>query len=197
MPTLNHTNVRAQEASEAEVVGTMNNGIGNTTHGEAGYLTGAEMPIPVEGRIVSEAIVLNTSTTQYTALDAVGDLFEIPNMAGYAGGGGTIESVTLMEDTTQAITGTLFLYRTKPAGIGDNANFAPTDADQRRQACQPIAIVSYSSSPNANRTAGASGLGRAYQCAPNSTSLWGQFMTDGTPTYAASGVQLLITARWA
>lgn len=48
MPLLNHTNIRAQEASEAAVVGTLGAGrIGNTTHGAAVYLTGTEQPIDV------------------------------------------------------------------------------------------------------------------------------------------------------
>lgn len=48
MPLLNHTNVRAQEASESSVVGTTNNFIGNTTDGNAVFLTGTERRIAVE-----------------------------------------------------------------------------------------------------------------------------------------------------
>ena len=48
MPLLNHTNVRAQEASESSAVGTTNNFIGNTTDGNAVYLTGSERRIAVE-----------------------------------------------------------------------------------------------------------------------------------------------------
>jgi len=74
MPLLNHTNVRAQEASEAAVVGTMNNGIGNTTHGQGVYLTGAEQPIDVETGVLAyhdhESITVSSTALSLTAAKA-------------------------------------------------------------------------------------------------------------------------------
>lgn len=81
MPLLNHTNPNGQPLSEPQAVGTMNTGIGNTTHGNGVYLTGAEQAIPVEAETYLYKTVLATTlvkdsagklhTVTFTAQDAV------------------------------------------------------------------------------------------------------------------------------
>ena len=65
MPLFNHTNIRSQEASDPAVVGTLPQGIGNTTHGAGMYLTGTEQPIPVHPYPSAEAAA---ATSQYHPL---------------------------------------------------------------------------------------------------------------------------------
>ena len=64
MPLLNLTNTRAQEASASGVIGTIQNFIGNTTHGIGVFLTGATEAIPVSqagGSASTEQEALSTT----------------------------------------------------------------------------------------------------------------------------------------
>ena len=71
MPLLNLTNTRAQEASASGVIGTINNWIGNTTHGVGVFLTGATETIPVETEPLSysafEALSVSSTALPLTA----------------------------------------------------------------------------------------------------------------------------------
>ena len=101
MPLLNHTNVRAQEASEAAVVGTINNGIGNTTHGQAVYITGAETAVDVTqsgGSVATAQNALSTTAEEAFAARSTRRSGIIQNLDAtitmYVGANGQVSSTT-------------------------------------------------------------------------------------------------------
>lgn len=193
MPLFSHTNRRSPKAGNESEVGKLDYRIGNPNHGQGVYLTGAEQPIATEGQVVTSEFMLGTTTTAYTAGDAVGQIIEIP-AARSPGRGGVIETVVFMENTTQAISLTLWLWRQRPATeTADNAAFAYSDAIMR-ETIGFIPITSYATtSPTNNRVAVARGVGLAYQCGVNDSLIYGQLQTDGTPTYELNGCKLLVS----
>ncbi len=142
---------------------------------------------------VTQTVQLATGTGAHAAGDAVGVAFTLANMAREPGLGGEIRSVVLMENTTQAASATLFLFSAMPSPVADDAPYAPTDADMQRT-IGFVPITAYPvTAPATNQVATAAGIGLAYQCAPGDNRLYGQVQTNGTPTYAASGVYLTVT----
>ena len=152
----------------------------------------AVMATPRDAKRITVSVQLDASASPaYTAGDAVGSWFLIPNAARFGDGGGYIDTVEFSEDTVQAASATLFLFNRQIAGSADNAAFAPTDAEMRTCVGR-VDITSYpATAPGSNQMAQALN-GPGYNCTGGSTSLWAQLQTNGTPTYAVNGVTLKI-----
>lgn len=122
------------------------------------------------------------STAAYTAGDAVGGLLTFANAAKVAGGGGIINDVVLIDDAGQDDDMELWLFDTTITAIADADAWALTEA--QLHTC--IAVVSIASTgwcasgtPSVNNTE----VARRYDC--TGTSLFGQLVCRGTPTFAA------------
>lgn len=156
-------------------------------------------PMPVEivdtrePQLVTIEVNIPLTAGAYSAGDAVGPVFEIPNMARFPGGGGIINTVSVENDAGQTDSMTLYLYDRKVAGVADNAAFTGgTDAEARRMQ-KPIPLSWYPvTAPTLNNITGAAGIGQQYNCAPGERGMWGQLQTNGTPTHVANGVTLKI-----
>lgn len=137
MPLLNHTNVRAQEASEAEVVGTINNGIGNTMHGQGVYLTGTEQAIEVEQTDqlwVSQMVLVPYGATSgaLDATDALGDTVtfttEIETGASLPKHG-RIMSIRMIDQDDDTLAATIHIFNRNFTAAASDATFTISVAD--------------------------------------------------------------------
>ena len=123
-------------------------------------------------------------TDAYTAADAVGGLLTFANAARVTGGGGVIQSVIFLDDAGQDVDLELWLFDQTFTAIADADEFDISQADMRNL----VAIV-----PSADGAWYATGTESAcpvqkvaapYNCL--GTSLFGQLVTRGTPTFAAA-----------
>ncbi|QPC81065.1 hypothetical protein G4Y79_15280 [Phototrophicus methaneseepsis] len=79
-------------------------------------------------------------TNAYTANDVVGGLLTFGNLE--SGGGGTIRSAYIVDTHSEGADLTLYLFRSKPSTINDDAAFAPTADDLKKL----VAIVAFAGS---------------------------------------------------
>jgi len=119
----------------------------------------------------------------YSAGDAVGGELTFANAGRASGLGGIIKSVVFIDDAGQDAETELWLFDTTITAVGDNAAFSQTEAELHT--C--IAVIS--STEGTWRAAGTPSVcdvevSRGYTC--TGTSLFGQLVTRGTPTYAAT-----------
>ena len=105
------------------------------------------------------------------------------NAARVSGGGGVLKDVIIIDDNGQDAIMELWLFSESFTAMADNAPWAPSEADLRKL----VAIVSTgdgawraAGTPSANRIEAS----QRYDCA--ATSLFGQLVTRGTPTFAAT-----------
>lgn len=143
----------------------------------------ATNPLPVGGPIVRVTQTPTVSTSPaYTAKDAVGGLLTFANAVRISGGAGQLLTVTVIDNSQQRPSLELVLFDRTFTNSTDNAIFAPSDADLAN--C--IGVVSVNSwadfSTNSIATVSAVGLGFVL----NGTSLFGQLLTRGTPTFVAT-----------
>jgi len=120
----------------------------------------------------------------YSAKDAVGGLLTFASAARVSGGKITIQSVTVTDLAAQSATLVLVLFDQTFTATADNAAFDPSDADLAN--CVGI-IPIYSSDYQAfadNGVATVRNIGLTVTLAV--TSLFGQLMCTGTPTYAST-----------
>jgi len=115
----------------------------------------------------------------YSANDAVGGLL---TFAG-AGPGGVIKDVVFVDDAGQDTTLELWLFSATFTAIADNAAWAPAEASLHNL----VAIISTTNgawcaagTPSANVVE----VSQRYDCPGG--SLYGQLVTRGTPTFAAT-----------
>ena len=134
----------------------------------------------------ADIIITQTPTVTagaYSANDAVGGLLTFTNAARVSGGGGVIKSVVFIDDAGQDVALELWLFDTTITAIADNAAWALTEA--QLHTC--VAVIS-----TTDGTWRASGtpsvcdvdVSRGYTC--TGTNLFGQIVTRGTPTFAAT-----------
>lgn len=137
-------------------------------------------------------------TTAYAANDVVstlaGAVMEFTNAARFAGGGGTIEVVTLTksDDDVTGAAFDLYLFAAAPTAIADNAAFAITDAER-------LTLVGFVEFVAADGRASSTGnewtkstLPLPFACASGSRSLYGMLVARGVYTPASAEV---ISAR--
>ena len=137
--------------------------------------------------VVSEGITITQTPTVtagvYHAGDVVGGLLTFANAARSSGGGGVIKDVVIVDDNGQDAEMELWLFDTTITAIANNDAWALTEV----QLHTLITIVKStdgawcaSGTPSAN----AIEVARRYDC--TGTSLFGQLVTRGTPTFAAT-----------
>ena len=119
----------------------------------------------------------------YSAGDAVGGLLTFANAARTSGGGGFVKNVLLVDDAGQDAQLELWLFDQTFTAIADNAAWAPTEADLENL----IAIVStVDGTWRAAGTPSAISVEASLRYDLTGTSLFGQLVTRGTPTFAAT-----------
>jgi len=139
------------------------------------------------GQVGGEGLRISQTPTvtagAYSANDAVGGLLTFANAARVSAGSGIIKDVILIDDAGQDVALELWLFNQTFTNMSDNAAWAPSEADLRNL----VAIIS--SGDGAWRAAGTPSVNnievaRAYNL--TGTSLFGQLVTRGTPTFAAT-----------
>jgi len=123
----------------------------------------------------------------YAAGDAVGGLLTFANAVRAAGGQAVITKVVITDDAAQRVALDLVLFDRTFTATADNAPFDPSDADLAN--C--IGYIDTAATDYANFVDNAvaaklSGLRMPFPIALNGTSLFGQLVTRGAPTYAAT-----------
>jgi hypothetical protein len=126
----------------------------------------------------------------YAAGDAIGGKLTFANAVRAAGRGGTIVKVVVVDDDKELAPVDLVLFDRDFGATADNAPFDPTDADMEN--CMgyiDVAATDYGSFNDNSVAAKASGLRMPfdYSLAAGVTSLFGQLVVRGTPTYTAVG----------
>lgn len=137
----------------------------------------------------STAIKSQTPTVTagaYHAKDAVGGLLTFANAARVAAGSGVIHAVTIIDNAAQSAELVLVLFDRTFTASADNAAFDPSDADLAN--C--IGVIKITSTDYQaladNAVACVKGIGLPYELPAAGTSLFGQLMCTGTPTYVAA-----------
>ena len=142
---------------------------------------------PILAHIQSDGITITQTPAvtagAYSANDAVGGLLTFANAARVSCGGGVIKDVVIIDDAGQDAELELWLFDTTITAVGDNAAFAQTEAELHTL----VTIVKStdgawcaSGTPSAN----AIEVARRYDC--TGTSLFGQLVTRGTPSFSAT-----------
>lgn len=121
----------------------------------------------------------------YSIGDAVGGLLTFANAARESGGGGVIKDVVIVDDAGQDAELELWLFNQTFTAMADNAAWAPSEADLENL----VTVISTEDSAQGWLAAGTPSaieieVARRYDLA--GTSLFGQLVTRGTPTFAAT-----------
>ena len=120
----------------------------------------------------------------YSANDAVGGILEFEDAARVSGAGGVIKQLLLIDDAGQDATLQLWLFNQTFTAMVDNAAWAPSVADLENL----IAIVySTDGTWSAAGTPSANIIPIANRYDLVGTSLFGQLVTTGIPTYTGTG----------
>jgi len=143
---------------------------------------GAE-PWPVSCAGTTIALTPTVTAGVYVAGDAVGGLLTFANAARATDGGGVIKDIIIVDDAGQDAQLELWLFDQTFVAMVDNAPWAPAEADLENL----IAILSVAASDYkaaGTPSAAAVEVSQRYDCV--GTSLFGQLVTRGTPTYVAT-----------
>lgn len=137
--------------------------------------------------IASSGISISQTPTvtagAYSAGDAVGGLLTFANAARVAGGGGVIKDLIILDDAGQDAELELWLFNATITAMADNAAWAPSEADLRKL----VAIISTSDGAGfAAGTPSAARVEASQRYDLTATSMFGQLVTRGTPTFAAT-----------
>lgn len=139
------------------------------------------------GQVGGEGIAVSQTPTvtagAYSANDAVGGLLTFASAARVSGGKSFLKNVLMIDDAGQDAELELWLFDRTFTAMADNDAWAPSEADLRNL----LAIVS--TSDGAWFAAGTPSVARievTQQLVLNGTSLFGQLVTRGTPTFAAT-----------
>lgn len=162
--------------------------IGDEVHGQ---FVQTNMPLPVKGSMVRVEVDVPgvLAAAQYTANDQVGNMFPIEIGLG-VGAAGWIDSVILIETTTQSVAADLFFFDEMVANaIADNSAVSITDALMSDHCLGFVNITNYSATA-ANSVGVAKQLGFSFVCSDNESRIYGLLVTRGAPTYAVGGLRL-------
>jgi hypothetical protein len=119
----------------------------------------------------------------YTANDAVGGLLTFANAVRNSGGGGIIKSMIVIDDAGQDASLELWLFSQTFTAIADNGVFDISQPDLRNL----VAIIATADgSYYASGTESAARVEASQRYDLAGTSLFGQLVTRGGPTYAAT-----------
>ena len=140
-----------------------------------------DIPITSYGVTVSQTPAVTAGA--YLAGDTVGGLLTFALAARVAGGGGAVLSALMVDDAGQDAALELWLFNQTFGAVADNAPWAPAEAD-----LENLIGVIYSTdgawaaagTPSVNSI---KAIGLRYDL--TGTSMFGQLVTRGTPTFAA------------
>ncbi len=119
----------------------------------------------------------------YAVNDAVGGLLTFTSAARAIGWGGVIKDTIILDDAGQDAALELWLFRETFTAMADNAPWAPSEADLRKLLC---IITTANGAYFAAGTPSAAMVEVSQRYDLVGTSLFGQLVTRGTPTYAAT-----------
>ena len=142
----------------------------------------APWPVSTDGITISQTPAITAGA--YIAGDAVGGLLTFANAARATGGGGVIKSARIVDGAGQDVELELWLFNQTFVAMADNAPWAPAEADLENL----LAVISTEDSAQGWLAAGTPSaidieVAKRYDCV--GTSLFGQLVTRGAPTYAA------------
>ena len=140
-----------------------------------------DIPITSYGTTVALIPAISAAAI-YHAGDAVGGLLTFANSARVAGSGGVIKSVLLVDDSGTDVALELWLFNVMFGAIADHAAWAPVEADLEK-----LIGVIYSTDGTwaAAGTPSANTIEASIRYDLVGTSMFGQLVTRGTPTFAA------------
>ena len=139
--------------------------------------------VAVSGDTISQTPTVTAGA--YAADDAVGGLLTFANAARVSGGGGVVKTVVIIDDAGQDAELELWLFNQTFTAMVDNAPWAPAEDDLENL----VGVISTEDSSQGWLDAGTPSaitidVATRYDLA--GTSLFGQLVTRGTPTFAAT-----------
>lgn len=120
----------------------------------------------------------------YAAKEAVGGKLTFANAARVAAGSGIINSVVIIDNDGESAELVLALYQADFVASADNAPFDPTDADNLNLIGHVKILAADYQTFTDNGVATVSGINLPFKL-PAGTSIYGQLMCTGAPTYTA------------
>jgi hypothetical protein len=149
-----------------------------------GAITAGETHIgEVGGSGITIAQIPTVTAGAYSAKDAVGGLLTFANAARVSAGGGILKNVVMIDDNGQDAALELWLFKVTFTAMVDNAGWAPSEADLENLICVVNSTDGTwldAGTPSAN----------IIECSQRydltGTSMFGQLVTRGTPTFAAT-----------
>lgn len=164
------------------------NRIARTDGGATQYVADQAMAWPPSVRISQTPTV--STTPAYTAKDAVGGLLTFANAVRETGGTGVLMGVTVLDASLQMPSMELVLFDRTFTAAADNAIFSPSDADLAN--CLGVVAINSWAAFEDNAIAQVSGV--SLPIVLSGTSLFGQLLTRGTPTFVAtSDISVFVT----
>ena len=144
-------------------------------------INGASVLSVNKGTTISQTPTVTAGA--YAANDAVGGLLTFANAVRNSGGGGIVKSMIILDDAGQDAALELWLFSETFTAIADNAAFDISQADLRNL----VAIIATADGAYfASGTESAARVEASQRYDLAGTSLFGQLVTRGTPTYAAT-----------
>ncbi len=144
------------------------------------------------GKSVRVPVTPTISVTIYAAGDAVGGLLTFTNAARYTGGGGIIQGVTLIDKDQERVAMQLILFNQSFSVTADNSPFNPSDADLANHiAAINIATASTDYFNFATNSVTFKEVNIPF-VASGGTSIFGQLVTQGTPTFTTTSDLIVI-----
>lgn len=142
----------------------------------------ASNPLPVESDGTTIVVTPTVTAGAYSAGDCIAGTLTFANAARVLGSGGVVKDVVIVDDAGQDVSMELWLFSTNVISPGDNAAWACPEASLHY--CVGIIPVSTWYATGTPSVA-------MKECSvrydlPGGTSLFGQLVTRGTPTFAAT-----------
>jgi len=136
--------------------------------------------------VIQITITPTISTGIYAAGDALGGLLTFANAVRSVGGSGIVTKVVIIDRDQERAATDLVLFNQTFTPTADNAAFDPSDADLANCIGYiDVAATDYANFVDNSVAAKSSGLRMPFPITLVGTSLFGQMVTRGTPTYTA------------
>lgn len=133
-----------------------------------------------------------TDTAIYASGDTLGSLMTFAGVARFNGGSAVVQAMTIVDAAAQNANLELWLFTGTVTASADNAAWSISDADALKcVGVIPTSGVNYASALNS--VSSKLSINLPVTCASDSTSLYGQLVSRGTPTYGASSLTVKLT----
>lgn len=109
------------------------------------------------------------------------------------GGGGLVVGARLIDAAVQSIAAELWIFDSAVTPPADSAAWTISDDDAKKLICVIPFSTYYASALNSISEGNPSGGAARFQCASDSTSLYGCLVTRGAPTYASGDLTVRLT----